>query len=199
MKLLRFLLALVCGSIASNAGAQQVLPYTFYTSGGSVYNSTTNYTIISARSKTGGDPVLTFVSATSDLAGSRLQFYTNGVFTSSVLQNNTTALYVLNSAGFAAGNLAVMQHFPSGTSEMVIVSSVAFGGITIAQAPQLPFLPGDIIYAQGAAGSVPVGASTITLNSVGIYSGQRKKPMLMTLSGTTTFKINTVTATYTSK
>jgi hypothetical protein len=182
--------------------------YSQYSTVGSQYNSSvTNFAVITDDSKNGGDPVLTYISATSDLSSSKLQFYNTTNFTPCVAgytninayasSGTTTNVCVTSTNNFAPGDFLVIEHVPGDLFEMGVISTVNNTNQIVLCAPPVNTIkPGDMFFQEKAAGFIPVGAATLTVNGVGIYSGKRNKPLLMTLTGTSSDSINAASATY---
>jgi len=174
---------------------------TFTASGMAVPGATANsYAIISGKSKSEGAPVVTLLSATSDLTTSIVQFYatTNLTYQVGTLVSGNT-LTVANTNGLNPLYPIIIQHASGLPDEIVFPSAmlavgsswqVALGSAAANTAA------GDLIYYTYPNGQIPVGSATITANSVGVFSGQRRRPLLAIVNGTSTSKINTLTAKY---
>ena len=186
--------------------ARADLGYLNYSTVGAAYNgSVTNWAVISDNSRIPyASPLVTFISATSDLSTSKLQFYTstNSTREASGTTNSTTTLYVNNTNGFAALQYVVIEHVPSDTYELGVISAVQNTNQIVLQfAPAAAVMPGDNVYLETPGAYIPVGATTLTLTgTAGIYSpsvyNRPKLPLLITLLGTSSSSINCISATY---
>lgn len=194
----KILAGIVLSALCLSARAD--LGYSQYSTFGTQFNSSvTNYAVISNNSRNGGDPIITYFSATSDLSSSKLQFYsvTNQTSEANGTTNSTTTCTVNSTNGFTPAQFVVIEHIRGDTYEFDTVNTVQnTNQIVLNVAPLNPVLPGDNIYVENAVGYIPIGATTVSVNGVGIYSGKRNKPLLLTLTGTSSDSINAVSATY---
>jgi len=188
-------IVLACLTLSALAAPES---YTVYAGGGTDVGNTISYAVVSARSENGGAPVVTYVSATSDKSGSVVQFYsvdTNQVATTA----STATVYLPVSAtnGFASGDIIVIRHMTSDTYEKRILTAFNTNGVLIlTAAPGTATAVGDLIYKVTAGGTIPVGAATATLYGEGIYAGQKGKPLLLEVDGTSACQLNAVCAKY---
>lgn len=186
--------------------AQADLGYVNFSTFGTAYNgSITNWAVISDNSRLPyASPLITFISATSDLSTSKLQFYTctNSTREAGGTTNSTTTLYVNSTNGFAAAQYVVIEHVPTDTYEFGVISAVQNTNQIVLQfAPAAAVMPGDNVYLETASAYIPVGAATLTLTgTAGIYTpsvfNRPKLPLLITLTGTSSSSINAISATY---
>lgn len=168
-----------------------------WSGGGTDVSTTLCYTVVSANSKNNGQPVVTYLNATSDKAASVLTFYTAGTPTSCNYTNTTVSIPVNSTNGFAANDVIVIWHKLTDTYERRIVDTFTSAtNITVTVASTAATVPGDQIYKATAAGTIPVGNATKELNGTGIYSGQRGKPLLIDLDGTSAVQVNAASAIY---
>lgn len=196
-----------------------LLGFSSYSTGGTTYvTAATNYAIVSSESQTGGEPNITFLNATSDKTGAVVQFYksTNSTDCAMGFTNTTTTNYVNSTNGFVVGDEVVIAHYgpapdvfeygvitalgipvltnivvaPTGTTTNIILQ------MTLAVAPTTASLPGDRIYKQTKTGTIPVGVSTLNLIGPGIYTGYRKQPLLLLITGGTNASINAVSSQF---
>ncbi len=71
------------------------------------------------------------------------------------------------------------------------------GYIGLRYAPVNAVQNGDRLYLCSPGGTIPVGSATVTVGPAGtVYSGQKGLPLMLSLTGTTTTSINSVSATY---
>lgn len=189
-----FALLMVIGT----ACAQQEL--SVWAGGGTDVGTTLCYTVVSANSKNNAQPVLTYISYSSDKAASALTFYniTNAPAAVSGA-NATTNVPVIRTNGFTAGDIVVLRHKATDTYERRIVGTFyTNNSVPVTVAPTVATAAGDILYkcVTTGAGTIPIGATTNSINGPGIYAGQRGLPLLIDLDGTSAVQINAATATY---
>lgn len=170
--------------------------------GGTDVSTNLCYSVVSANSKNQGSPVLTYLNATSDKAGSVVQFYTAGqpVVANDTNTTVTIPVNVSNSSNYfnANGGIIVIQHKATDTYERrVLTTFTGTTNIVVTVAPTTTVAIGDIIWPMTAAGSIPVGNATLTLGpGDGIYCGQKMKPLLMEIDGTSACQINAAAAKF---
>lgn len=157
--------------------------------------------IVSARSANGGAPAVSFVSATSDLAGSKVQFYrVVGQTTAKYATNSTTTLSVSDTNGFSSGDVIIIQHVAYDTYEKRTLTTMSGAtNLVVTAAPLTAVWPGDVIYevSTAGAGSIAVGNATINLGGSGpIYVGQRGKPLLAEVNATSSGTLHVLGGTY---
>ena len=214
--------------------------YTQFSTGGNKFltSAATNYVVITDDSKNGGDPVVTYVNATSDLTSAVLQWYntTNAVTCSlgGTTNPTSTTFYVNSTNGFVAGDLLVIEHLyltnspakqrfyevnslASTALGTIVATNIVYSGgttgtttnytytMTLAVASAVTNFPGDNVYQlnKTGVGFLPVytnaaqGNFGINLYSAGgIYSGNRGKPLVGILNGTSAATINSVSAVF---
>jgi hypothetical protein len=179
--------------------------WSVWSGGGTDVSTTLCYSVVSARGKNGGVPVITYLSATSDKAGSVVQFYTasNAV---TVQAANTTVTIPLSGSAITNvalcfntnGGIVVIEHKATDTYERRILgASGSDTNLVVTSAPTVALAAGDVIYPMYTAGSIPVGNATLGLGpGDGIYSGQAGRPLLLEVDGTSACQINAVSAKF---
>jgi hypothetical protein len=179
-----------------NVGAQQTSKSTD-AKGGTDVGNTLCYAILSTAGEGGKAPVITYLNATSDKAGSIIQFYTCGQVVSASHGSTTVSVPVNATNGFTAADIIIIRHGATDTYERRILDTFTSAtNLTTTVAPSVALVPGDIIYKAVVAGTIPVGAATKELNGVGIYAGEKGKPLLLEIDGTSSCQINAVCAKY---
>ena len=159
--------------------------------------TTLSWAIVPARSANNGAPAIQFISATSDLTTSKVQFYRTTAQTQArYATNSTVTLSVSQTNGFASGDVIVIRHAATENYEKrVLTTMTASTNLITTVAPLEAVVPGDIIYrvTTSGAGAVAVGNATVNLGNGGaIYVGQQGKPILCELTGTSTCTLNVV-------
>ena len=169
-----------------------------FAGGGTDVGNTICYAVVSAASANGGTPVVTYLNATSDLSSSKVTFYTYGTNTFvNAAQPGTTFIPVNATNGFVNGDVIVIRHVATDTYEKRILTTFTTNGVlVVTAAPTVATAAGDVIYRVSAAGSIPVGAATLALTGEGIYAGEKGKPLLLEVDGTSTCQLNAVCAKY---
>lgn len=199
--LIAALFGLVLSATAQNFG------FSVYSSPGTALNAGTNYTIIPPDSKTGGEPLVTYLNANCLFASgtATLTAYVSTNQTTANYTNSTTTVYVASTNGFSAGSYVVIQHVVAGAlprfrNEAAQISSVAATNIVLATAPTSTVVPGDIVNVEQSWATIPFASSATatSINGPGILSGQRSEPFLLILAGSAagTNTINAACATY---
>jgi len=147
-----------------------------------------------------GRPVVTYISATSDKAASVLQFLkcTAGAQTLTVATNASQAvIYVPASSFWAANDLAVLRHKTTDTYERVKVSATnGLTALTLTASLGTAVVAGDVLYKMSNAGTIPVGAATKEITTVGVYQAPSGLPVIVDLDGTSACKINLVSGAF---
>ncbi len=151
-----------------------------------------NYAVASASSFFAGPPVCSFLSATSDKAGSVAQFY---AATATVqLGTNTTPTNIqtlASSVGIltnSTASLVIIRHLATDTYDRAKISTNDLVSITLD--PNYPLtqttstVNGDLLYLMAKAGKIPVGSATITIGPGGnVFVGQLNRPLLVETTG----------------
>lgn len=160
-----------------------------------------SYAIVSANSANNGAPVITFLSADSDLAASKIQFYKVDALTVANYTNATVTLPVGSTNNIADGGKIIIRHVQNDTYEKrILTTSTGSTNLVVTVAPLGAVLPGDIIYhvVTTGAGQLRWGASTNTLAGTRIHTGQAGYPLLLEIDGTSLAGLNLVSGYYQS-
>jgi hypothetical protein len=159
-------------------------------------NGTTN-TVAVIPAGNGGTPIVEYLSATSDVAGSVVQFYAAGP---AVLVNGTSAAdgtNVITAGGtnaFAPADRILLRAVGSDLYQLTTVGTVGPTNITTLNALSRALAPGDAIYKLSTSGRIPVGAATVSIAGP-LWVGDRGRPVAMVLTATNSASINSVTFT----
>jgi hypothetical protein len=194
MKFIRSIFALALVALSFPVLAQTTSTSITAFSGGGSSGTTSSY-ISSANAS--GQAVYQYVSATSDLSSSALTFYTAGSPATVTLATNSgqTVIYATNS--FSGSDVLVIRSVANDTYQRGVVSSVTTSNITLSANLSFALAAGDKVYKMTSAGSIPVGAATKEVVSAGGYwHGQKGKPTLVDLTGTSTCKINAIAGSF---
>jgi hypothetical protein len=155
--------------------------------------TTLSYAIISGRTPVQGSaPKITYLNVGSDLATSKVQFYTVTAQTACRYATNATVtLSVSSTNGFASGDVVIIRHYLNDTYEKRILTTMtASTNLILTAAPVASVIPGDTIYRATTAGAgfIPLGATTNAIgpSSGGIYVGQADTPLLLEVNATST-------------
>jgi hypothetical protein len=220
MKYLKLIAVAIAALAASMLCVKaQSLPLEFLPGSNAVYSAysvgstnagTLAWAVIGNNSLNGGIPVLTSINATSDKAGSKLQFYRVLKSVQATYTNSTTQIMVQTTNGFLASDVIVIKHLQNDSYEKRILASggsfsTGATNLVVTVAPGEAVLPGDMIYrcATANAGYIAmptnataVGGFSLSLQGNYIYAGQRGLPLLMELDATTTGNINSAMARF---
>lgn len=161
-----------------------------------------SWAIISARGFNNGPPAVTFLSATSDLSSSLIKAYP--LMTADVLANftnSTVTLPVVQTNGFASGDIIIIRHILNDTYEKrTLTASTGTTNLVVTAAPLQAVIPNDVIYRVSTAAantfSVPCGAATVNLQSPCVVVGQGGRPLLVEINGTSSCTLNGVSCIY---
>jgi len=179
------------------AMVQAVDEIPFFAGGGTDVGTTLCYAVVSANGKNQGVPVVTYVNATSDKAGSIIQFYNITTSTAANVVSTSTALPVTSTNGFASGDIIVIRHLLDDTYERRILTTFTTAtNLVTTVAPTVALVVGDIVYRAATAGFIPVGSATLQIVGDGIYAGQPGKPLLLEVDCTSAGQINAVAAKF---
>jgi hypothetical protein len=164
--------------------------------------------------------VATYISVTSDLAGSVLWIYQSSNtatnpgsvgFGLQALTNNTTSLYmapiydstgtnIVSGAtnGILTGKPIVIRHLKNDNYEVRFPSSiVASNLVTLGAAPTTAVQNGDMVYPMIAVAAIPVGSATVTLGPAQFIASQQPGcPFLVGVNYTTSGSINAMSGVY---
>lgn len=174
------------------AHAQVTVKHTFANTGTAIA-ATNSHFIVTANGV--GPGVATYVSATSDKAGSILQFWKVSTASPVTIATNASQaiLYVDSGTSFTAGSTVVLRHATADTYERLVVSSSTSTNITFTTSLVSAAAVGDTAYLMATAGTIPVGAATKEITAVGgFYHIPAGLPMLVELDGTSACKINLI-------
>lgn len=195
MKIKSLFMVALLALTALPAFALEELPY--FAGGGTDVGTTLCYAVVSANGKNQGAPVVTYLNATSDKAASVVQFYSIATNTTANYVSTTTSLPVQYTNGFASGDIIVIRHLSKDTYERRILTTFTGAtNLTVTVAPTVALAVGDQVYKATATGSIPCGATTLSLLGTGIYAGQNGKPLLLEVDSTSAGQINAVAAKY---
>lgn len=141
--------------------------------------------------------VLSYVNATSDKAGSVLQFYTAGAAinpTSSAAAAQKDVV-VPDGTAFSGGNIVVLYDVATDTCQRAVVDSVSTNTVTFLANLAFVLGTGDEMYIMTAGATIKVGAATKELNAAPglVYASRRGRPLLIDLDGTSACSINAAT------
>lgn len=188
MKRLLFAAALVaCIAAPLQMEAQTTYPKTF--AGVGTGATTLSYFIAPASGQ--GIPRLQYINATSDKAGSVIQFYTAAAGTRITTASTGTTITAVGTS-YASNDVIIVRFRATDTYQRLVVSASTATNITTTAALQATAAVGDTVYEVTAAGSIPVGAATKELNAGAgaIFNGQEGYPLLFEIDGTSACKIN---------
>jgi len=197
---MKFILALLASALVCLGQVGDLPAYTAVSTNGA---TTLSWVIISAKGFNNGAPLLTFVSATSDLSSSKIQAYKVNATVKEAFTNSTTRLDVVQTNTFAPSGVVVIRHIQNDWYEKRTIAagaawSTGATNIVLTAAPLQAVIPGDIIYqvtTTGAA-SIPVGATTLNLSGWDIITGEGGRPLLLEINGTSSATLNAASAVY---
>lgn len=180
------------------------LGYSVYSRGTTNGATALSSVIIGAASANNGTPVVTQISAVSDLANAVVQFYRVTSETSATATNSNVSLTV-GTGGVDSGTIVIRHLINDRYEKRALTTSTNVTNLILTAAPQQAVIPGDVIYYVTSTGSgaialttnnVPFGAA-MALNAVGtLYAGQRGKPLLAEVNGTSTATLHSMTARF---
>lgn len=177
--------------------------YTAFTAVSTNGGTALSWAIISAEGFNDGVPAVTFVSATSDKAASKIQAYKVNQTGIEKFTNSTTRLDIAATNGFAPSGTIIIRHVLNDTYEKRTIAagaswSTGATNIVLTAAPLQAVIPGDLIYqvtTTGAA-SIPCGAATVNLSGNNIITGEGGRPLLVEIDGTSAATLNAVSCVY---
>jgi hypothetical protein len=145
-----------------------------------------------------GAPMITYLSATSDKAGSVITYKlptASAVFGSSnsVTLTNLTGI---NASAFAQGNIVLLAHRAGNTFERLYVHAATSTNVTFTTATAYATQSGDSLWLMATVATRPVGAATTTDNGSGVFYGLPNAPLLLELDSTSAGKLNSVAGRY---
>jgi hypothetical protein len=193
---MKLILAFILAAGAVSIAVAQSL--TAFGTAGTDIGNTLNYAVISAHGQNQAAPLVKFVSVTSDKTAAVLTFYTVGAPVQSISGNTSISnLVVASTNGFLENDIVVIRHIASDTYERRVVHAVSSStNLTIKSPLTAATVAGDLVYKATAAGTIPVGNATVTLSGAGIWAGQRGRPLLLEVDGTSACHINAVGGIY---
>lgn len=195
---------------AGLTAARADVGYSVFATPGTAYNAATSYAVIPMQTSVGGPngaaPLITYLNYSGLSANAiTLTAYVSTNRTVALATNSANTLTVNATNGFTAGQVVLIQHaglglLPRFQSEYAVVSAVQnTNQIVLATNAVNPVVPGDIVWQETSAGSIPVASSTSAQSLIGpgILAGDRREPFLLVLSSSNgTNSINTACATY---
>jgi hypothetical protein len=156
-----------------------------------------NYFIATARGA--GTARINFISATSDKAGSVVQFYTSGApVTITAAGAATNTVTAVGTGNFSGSDIVIVRHVSADTYERAVVDSVTATNITWSANLGSATAIGDLLYKASTASTIPVGNATVTVNAAGggLFNGREGRPTLLVLDGTSACQLNTVSGEF---
>lgn len=189
LKLIGAILAVAC--IGLTASGQSFNDNLNVFSVAATSNATTLASVIVPNNAAnGGAPVVTFISYAGDNATNTLQAYKATAMTQAAyVTNTTTTLSVIQTNGFASGDVIIIKHTTPGQvsyERRVLTTMGAATNLVTTVAPTQQVAIGDLIWRVTKSGvaSYPVGNTTNTLsNAAGVICGQRNTPLLVEVTG----------------
>lgn len=161
--------------------------------------TTLSSVIISANAYNDGCPVVTYYNATSDKAGSKLQFYLCDTNQQANYASSSTSIPVTATNGFASGDIIIIRHYATDTYERrVLTTFTSATNLTVTLAPVTALAVGDQVYHTTTVGApwIACGNATVTSSGNSLVAGQPGCPLLCDLDGTSACSINALTAEY---
>ena len=161
--------------------------------GGTDVGTTLCYAIVPDTGQNGSTPLVTYLNATSDKAASVVQFYniTNTLIAQAA--GSATNVYVAATNGYGDNAVVIHKSIASGTlKRLVVYAPTASTNLAFTTTPSPAIAAGDSLFLCVTSGSIPVGNATKELDGGGIYAGQRGKPLLLEVDGTSACQINAV-------
>jgi hypothetical protein len=201
MKRILFLLAIIAiFAVAIATAPAQVAPVNIWGGVGTV-GTDLSYAVVTANGRDQAQPVVTFLQAKSDKTASALTFYHASTAIKPIRLSGAgaTNLLVSSTNGLAADQVVVIRlnasdRYERGVIHGLVNSTNIALKATINTAADI--VAGDLLYVMSAAGTVPVGNTTLTLNGPGLFMGQRGRPLLIDLDGTSACQVQAVTAVF---
>ncbi len=211
MKYIKFLITAALAMLAFTVPAQNVPRMAF--AGGGVQNTvSTNLCYYVVPHDLGGRPVVTFVSASSDVAaaagatgvtsastGGLLKFYSIQEVTPVILATTaatTNQIQVLNGTNFTSNTICILQVSTNNGAysyqRLVANTNTSVTNVTFSSSTGGSVAVGDRLYRCRLESTIPVGSATLNLNAAGgtIYTWRQGHPGLVEVQGTGTNVIN---------
>lgn len=151
---------------------------------------TNSYTVVSANSATGGQPLVTFLSYTTTNAGSglRIASCTNSAVVTGA--NSTTNIPVGSTNGMVSGGIIIIRHVSTDTYERRVIGGVSTTNLPVTVALTASVAAGDIVYPAFQSAFIVTGTTTNqSITGPGIYSGPAQYPLLIEAAGGTLFGV----------
>ena len=189
MKTILTIAALAIG-LSISALAQTVPTYTTLTASGSttavVYFATSPFQQVR----------IVNAFATSDLSTGKMTFYT-GVTPMTVAYTNAagTSVGVAATNGFTAGTWVLIETAAGVITNGIIASFGSSTNIVLGQAV-CATKPGDQIYTLSSPVTLAVGAASVTFTGDALYVGNRGRPVMVRVNGTSACSLDTITGRY---
>lgn len=193
-----FLLLVSAGlCLGQNRDVPNLIGYSAITTNGA---SALSWAFISARGKDAGAPALTFVSATTDKVGAKIQCYKVTATTFATITNTTTAIPVAQTNGFAQNDIIIIRHLLDDSYEKRTLGAfVTNNALAVSAAPLGTVKTNDVIYrvtTTGAPTWPTGGALTNSWSGPALAVGQGGYPLLVEVDGTSSATLNLITAIY---
>lgn len=211
MKMLKTVSSLILlGALLILPAAAQVLPPTYSSQSVTTTNGATalSHAIIGANSVNNGTPIITAVDAISDKAAAKIQFYRVDAEISATHTNATVTLPVTSTNGLADNGTIIIRHLLTDTYEKrTLTTSTASTNLVVTVAPMSNVVPGDMIYhvttftapvllLKTNTYSVAASGLSLQVNGSHIVAGQKGKPLLAEVDGTSTATLSAITARF---
>jgi hypothetical protein len=134
--------------------------------------------------------------ATSDLSTGKMTFYT-GITPMTVAYTNAagTSVGVAATNGFTVGTWVLIETAAGVRTNGMIASFGAATNIVFAQGV-CATTPGDQIYSLTSPVTLPVGSASVTYTGDALYVGNRGRPVMVRVNGTSACSLDTITGRY---
>jgi hypothetical protein len=188
LKLISVVALLAVSALAQNAFAQNV-----YKSTGA---SGTTLAQVVFSAKPSGTPVVTYVSATSDLSTSKVQFWSAGtaVPVTATSAASGTNIFIVGTS-FSANDTIAIRKVDTDLYQVATVNASTATNLLTNMTLTRAVGVGDVVYKLTANGTIPVGAATVS--AIGqLASGENGKPLAITLTGTSACVLNNIAVEY---
>jgi hypothetical protein len=143
--------------------------------------------------------VVTYINATSDLAGSVVQFYNAAAPVKVSAAAASTNVQIASITGLSTGGVVIVQSVTNNTFQRTTVVSFSATNVILSATNVLSALvAGDKIYPASTAGAIPVGAATKEVVGASFVSQGNNRPLLVEVNGTAAAgnHINAISGTY---
>jgi hypothetical protein len=134
--------------------------------------------------------------ATSDLSSGQMSFQ-SGVTPMTVAYTNAagTQVGVAATNGFTVGTWCLIETKAGVTTNGIVASFGAATNIVFAQ-NVCATVPGDQIYSLSSPVAMTVGAASVTWSGDALYVGNRGRPVMVRVNGTSACSLDTITGRY---